>query len=87
MSKKLYFLYIDDPYEYQGMFDDNHVLVGYWSLDDADWRHEYFSGAFAEIGVEIIRVNYDDDHYDEFYQKLKKQVCEDVGEELDEEEE
>ena len=49
----------DDVGEVEGMFDAKGVLLGWWSLNDANWRHEYFEGFMSELGLEVIEASND----------------------------
>jgi hypothetical protein len=39
--------------ECQGAFDEEGNLLSIWSSNDADWRHEYFDGMMAQLGIEV----------------------------------
>lgn len=40
--------------EAQFAFDENLNPIGWWSLDDADFREEYFSGMMGKLGIEVL---------------------------------
>ena len=44
----------DDIGEVDVFMDENDTVIGVNSLNDANWRHEYFNHIFASIGVEIV---------------------------------
>lgn len=43
----------EDGGEYQGVFNDQRELIGSWSMNDADWRIEYFQYMMATLGYVI----------------------------------
>ena len=52
--KPVYVVSIEDDEvgEVQGMFDEDFKLIDYWSLNDANWRSEYFEGILNHFGYE-----------------------------------
>ena len=53
--KKLYIAYIEDYVE--GIFDENHNLLGYWHPNDASWPSGYFDEWMKKLGFECILSN------------------------------
>lgn len=43
----------DDVGEIQGAFNEKKDLIGWWCLNDANWRHEYFNDFMKELGIEV----------------------------------
>lgn len=43
---------------YEGMFNEDGELLGYWHENDACWRGEYFNPVLKKLG---ITVEYSDD--------------------------
>lgn len=39
--------------EVQGFMNAQGEVVGFWSLNDANWRNEYFNATFQALGIEI----------------------------------
>lgn len=58
----------DDIGEVNVFMDENDTVIGVNSLNDANWRHEYFDYIFASIGVEIVES---DLNKDEIVKKAK----------------
>lgn len=43
----------DEVGECEGALDENDNVLHWWSLNDADFRMEYFKPLFDKLGVEI----------------------------------
>ena len=54
--KKLYFVSDCDNElgEIGGVLDEKGKVLDCWSLNDADWRNEYFSGFMEKVGIEAV---------------------------------
>ena len=51
--KKLYLMHYDWV---EAIFDENDKCIGSWSVEDAEWRGEYFNPFMKELGYEILRT-------------------------------
>jgi hypothetical protein len=59
--------------ECQGFFEivkDELVLIGCWSCNDGEYRHEYMGGVFTYLGVDVQRLP--DEWHAQAVEKLKK---------------
>lgn len=41
--------------EAQGFMDSQGQVIGFWAMNDANWRSEYFNDTFAKLGIDIQR--------------------------------
>lgn len=54
MSKVIYNVTnCDDFGEYEGMIDENGNVIGFWSMNDATWRNEYFDSFMSTLGITV----------------------------------
>ncbi len=52
--KIIYQFYSENPFEWEGMFDEKGKLLDYWSCSDANWKSEYFDGFMTKLGIQIL---------------------------------
>lgn len=57
----------EDGGEYQGVFNEQRELIGSWSMNDANFRIEYFHLLMVNLGYVI-----EDSEDDELIEKLDK---------------
>lgn len=50
--KKIKIVFTEEIGEVEGVFDENDVLLGAWSCNDACWR-EYFNSFMFKLGIKI----------------------------------
>lgn len=43
---------MEDPFEAQGVFKDGNLIAA-WSMNDADYRSEYFNGFMNKLGIKV----------------------------------
>jgi len=43
----------EDGAEAQGMFSEDGTLLGSWSLNDGNWRSEYFNNFMKNVGITV----------------------------------
>lgn len=63
--KTIYNVYVEEE-EIEGMFDEKGNLLGTWTLNDANWRDEYFGGFMEALGIHVVYSDRPD-----FKQKLR----------------
>jgi len=49
--KKVYIISAESPFEFQAAFDEDFKCLDAWSMNDANWRNEYFSGMMQKLGI------------------------------------
>ncbi len=80
-KRTIYYKYFcdDDLGELQGFFEmvrngrkigKKLVLISFWGMNDADYRHEYMQSVFTYLGVRVQKLP---DIYDESAIKLLKE--------------
>lgn len=55
--RRIYNIYVEEAGEAEAMYvehdDDGFKLIGYWFMNDATWRGEYFDGFMEELGITV----------------------------------
>lgn len=51
--KKIYHLYIQNPFEAEGFFAEDGKLLAAWHCNDANWRNEYMDPFLATLGYSV----------------------------------
>jgi len=71
MNKKVYVMFCyDDDGEYELWLNETNEVIGGYFTDDANWRHEYFNGIFEKLGINIIKLPYDEELANTKYKEL-----------------
>ena len=63
------FYYSSDVYGEGHIFQLGDKVIGVTSLNDANWRHEYFDPIFDEAGIEIDSPDVDDEYLETILRK------------------
>jgi hypothetical protein len=68
MKINVYF-YSSDVYGEGHIFQQWDKIIGVTSLNDANWRHEYFDPIFDQVGIEIATPEVDEEYLEAVLRK------------------